>query len=342
MKVAIFKVNQLGDNVVFLPIVQALRRLYPDWELALFTSPTAAPLYSGLIEPSRLRVERTEDFNGAWKNPSRLRSLWQWLRDFGPDASQLGDDQGNVAHLLGWLAGGKVRAGIKLFPLHLPSCLTHTVRLDRSVRIGELNWEIARTLVKACSGREWPKTLISPDLTHLGGGEVSKPERVIIHAGASREYKRWPLERFAELGKRLASKWEVIWIETPDSPAAAANGLKVEKPQTLKELVTLLASAGLYIGNNSGPMHLCSALAIPSVILNGPSGNAWDPLWHSERFLQLRDLTLPCQPCDNSVKPAMVCRNQLDPFTCLTRWTVDEVEKLCRSWQERWSNSSQS
>ena len=42
MNLALFKVNNLGDNIVFLPVVQALRKRFPDWRLMVFTSPAAA------------------------------------------------------------------------------------------------------------------------------------------------------------------------------------------------------------------------------------------------------------------------------------------------------------
>jgi ADP-heptose:LPS heptosyltransferase len=44
MNLALFKVNNLGDNIVFLPVVQALRKRFPDWRLMVFTSPAAAEL----------------------------------------------------------------------------------------------------------------------------------------------------------------------------------------------------------------------------------------------------------------------------------------------------------
>ncbi len=340
MKLVLFKVNQLGDNVVFLPIVQTLRRLYPDWELALFTSPAAADLYAGTIPPARLWVEVTKDFNGEWKRPDRLWKLWRWLRDFGADGSLIGFDQGNVVHLLAHLAGGRVRAGADILPLKLPSALTHPVGPPKNARAGTLSWEVARVLVTACGGREWPASPPRPDLSHLVRGTTAQARRIVIHAGASRAYKRWPLERFQELARRLAADFEVVWIASPEASHDGLAGVRVEHPRDLSALTACIAGAGLFIGNNSGPMNLCIALGRPGVILNGPSNPLWDPVWSPERYLLLRDTALPCQPCDDCVRPAMECRNVLAPLTCLDRWSVDEVETSCRHWHERWASHS--
>lgn len=53
MRVVIFKFNHLGDNVVFLPVVQQLRRQFSDWDLVLLTTPTEAELYRGPDAPKR-------------------------------------------------------------------------------------------------------------------------------------------------------------------------------------------------------------------------------------------------------------------------------------------------
>ena len=54
MNLAIFKTNHLGDNVVFLPVVQTLRRLRPTWRITLLTAPHVAELYQAAIAPENI------------------------------------------------------------------------------------------------------------------------------------------------------------------------------------------------------------------------------------------------------------------------------------------------
>ena len=65
MNVVIFKLNHLGDNVVFLPVVQTLRARFPDWRLTVITSPGEAPLYEGSAD-------------AVWTNPKlRFDKCWR-------------------------------------------------------------------------------------------------------------------------------------------------------------------------------------------------------------------------------------------------------------------------
>ena len=114
-------------------------------------------------------------------------------------------------------------------------------------------------------------------------------------------------------------------------------GVTRHRPADRAALVRLIASAELFIANNSGPMHLAFALGRPTVVVNGPTMRVWDPCWHPERMLMLRDRTLPCLPCDSYHGPVETCKNAAAPFTCLLRWTTDEVERACRQWLDRWA-----
>ena len=129
MNLAIFKVNQLGDNVVFLPVVQALRARFPEWRLFLLTSPVAVELFTGDLAPDRILVTPTPVFNGAWKRPLELLRLALRLRRERCDASLIANDQGNVAHLLALAAGGKVRVGMRPHFIKMRGGLTEIVSL---------------------------------------------------------------------------------------------------------------------------------------------------------------------------------------------------------------------
>ena len=77
MNLGIFKVNHLGDNVVFLPVVQALRRHFPAWELTLVADPRTAALYAADIASDRLLTATPEELQRAWRRPPDLVG---WIR----------------------------------------------------------------------------------------------------------------------------------------------------------------------------------------------------------------------------------------------------------------------
>jgi ADP-heptose:LPS heptosyltransferase len=324
MTLLVFKVNQLGDNVVFLPVVQSLVAAHPDWRIVVLTSTTAARLYEVCCPQVELRVFETARFNGAWRQPWHLMPMAAQLRGLKPDACLLGDDQGNVAHLLARLSGAKLRVGPQTPHVSLNALLHHRVAMEGKESVASHNWRIVREKF------ELPENMPAPDLSAFGGDNAGA---IVIHAGASREYQRWPLNNFIDLANRLAETHAVRWI-AQGGETGLSDAVQQVKTKTLDELVRVIAGAKVFVGNNSGPMHIASACGTPGVVLIGPSSPRWDPVWHRERFDLLREPRLSCQPCDLPTKPANRCLNLQAPMACLNRWSVDAVHerviKLCR------------
>jgi len=321
MRLLIFKVNQLGDNVVFLPVVQELQRRHPDWRITVCTSPVAAPLYQTTCPQIQTLEFITREFNDAWRHPLELVRLALQFRRLPQDACLLGNDQGNVAHLLSRITGASRRIGPLIHERHLGRLLHARVPVDFTAPDPRQNWCIAQTLDPSL-----PETIPAPDLSAFGKADH---EGVFIHAGASRDYKKWPLDRFIDLANRLSKSVPVRWMDQgQEVESLLSAAVERVRPGPLGDLIRHIAAARLFIGNNSGPMNIASALAVPGLIFNGPSTPSWDPFWHRERFDLLRDPTLPCQPCDRPTRPVNACLNTAEPMACMKRWTVEKVHQM--------------
>jgi heptosyltransferase-3 len=322
MTLLVFKVNQLGDNVVFLPVVQSLVAAHPGWRIVVLTSPTAARLYEVCCPQVELRVFETARFNGAWRQPWRLMQMAAQIRGLKPDACLLGDDQGNVAHLLARVSGAKLCVGPQTPHVKLNFLIPCRVAVSESMSVASHNW------ITAMTHFELPEAMPAPDLGAFGRDESGA---IVIHAGASREYQRWPMHHFVALANRLAETHVVRWIDQ-GGETGLSEAVQRVKTTTLDDLVRVIAGAQLFVGNNSGPMHIASACGIPGVILIGPSSPRWDPVWHRERFELLREPRLSCQPCDLPTRPVNHCLNTLAPMACLNRWSVDAVHERVMRW----------
>lgn len=334
MRVVLFKVNHLGDSLVFLPVVQALRRRCPDWRLTVITAEAERPVYAGDLPPERIWTApgRTV-FNHSWRRPWRYAAWWSRLRDERPDACLLSYDQGNAAHLLAWQSGAPVRIGAHLPWLHFRRALTHAVDRPPSARIADWNWAMAAALVRLGGRDGWPDTPPPPDLRHLGGGVPREPRLVVIHAGARAAIRRWGAERMAAVARLLvADGCRVAWVDRPDSRLPAPiPGVEPVAPGTLAELAGLLARASLMLCNNSGPMHLANALGTPLLVISGPSSRDWDPYWHRERNRVLRMPGLDCIGCEDSAAGTETCANVARPLACMEYWTPELVAAECRA-----------
>lgn len=347
MKLLIIKANQLGDNIVFLPVVRELVSRLGANSVQLLTSPAAAALYEGILPADSLWIEPTQSLRRAWKRPWELARLTARARSFEADAVLVAFDQGNVARLLAWMSGAPVRAGVDHPSTRVNSCLTHRVDFDPTEPMPVRDWTAMRLMLDMLGvvGRDAvAEAPPRPSLRHLlidGRKPTREARRIFIHPGASRPYKRWPLERFTELANRLSEGFEVLWSESSEEPCPAQLSPEVQRvPQAgIGDLVTQLAGCGLMIGNNSGPMNVAVAVGTPTLIFNGPSPRCWDPIWNPRRHRLLRVEKLACQPCDSAAGPQDRCTNVHERMACMDRWTVDATTDAANEhWLECWGS----
>jgi ADP-heptose:LPS heptosyltransferase len=332
MRVVLFKVNHLGDSLVFLPVVQALRRRFPDWRLTVITAEPERALYAADLPPEQIwTAPGRVAFNHSWRRPWHFMRWWWQLRRERPDACLLSYDQGNAAHLLAWFSGAPRRIGAIMPFNHFRRPVTDVVDRTASRKIADWNWAMAGALVRLAGAADWPATPPPPDLRHLTGAVTREPGLVVIHAGARATIRRWGADRMATVGRRLAAAGHrVVWIDRPDTPLAEFPAEFTRATcDTLPALAQLLARASLFLCNNSGPMHLANALGTPLVVISGPSSYDWDPYWHRERCTVLRHTALPCIACEDSAAGTEHCANLAAPLACLHHWTVASITTAC-------------
>jgi len=189
-------------------------------------------------------------------------------------------------------------------------------------------------LVEDTEGPKLPELPPLPDLDHLKGSRSHRQDGIVIHAGASKDFQRWPPENFVTLANRLCKDHQVYWIrELFNNVSGLDSVVQIVDTPSVADLVTVLARARLFIGNNSGPFQIASALGTPCVIVNGPSSRCWDPFWFPDRTRMLRDESVPCVPCEAYYSQ---CRNPRR-MQCMDNWTVAAVEMETRVWIERCS-----
>ncbi len=118
-------------------------------------------------------------------------------------------------------------------------------------------------LREACgAGRAVPRIECNP---------AARSDFAVIHPFSGSARKNWPLERFRELAARLAMP--VRWCAGPEEALEGA-----ERFDDLYELACWLASARLYIGNDSGISHLAAAVGVPTIaIFVASDPQVWAP-----------------------------------------------------------------
>ena len=163
---------------------------------------------------------------------------------------------------------------------------------------------------------------------------------VVMHPAALMETKRWAAERFAELGALLTERgWSVALTCGPnEEPVVGLVAAELPKSiilfgLSIPELAELIRGATLFIGNDSGPMHLAAAVGTPTIAVWGSSDSVrWRPWAVPHRVIQN---PFECNPC-----PGYECLVADSPL-CIESVSTDQVSHAVRDLM-RETKSSQS
>jgi predicted lipopolysaccharide heptosyltransferase III len=152
---------------------------------------------------------------------------------------------------------------------------------------------------------------------------------VVVHPSALMETKRWEPGRFAEVARAMRKrKLTIVLTCGPGEESAVAQVAEKISTTTIllglniPELAELIRGARLYIGNDSGPMHLAAAVGTPVVAVWGSSDSRrWRPWGIEHRVVQNH---FECNPC-----PGYRCLVADTPL-CIESVTVEQVSKAAR------------
>ncbi|MCX6992343.1 MAG: glycosyltransferase family 9 protein [Kiritimatiellaeota bacterium] len=307
--ILILRGGALGDFILTLPAIRALRRHWPLATIELIGHPGMAELAvaAGLIN----RV-RSLDASGMaqWFVPRRVWPERERadIASFDLVLSYLGDADGVVQVNLRAAGAKRVIAcqAIACSPVVASGhAADHFLRpvtdLGISTPISDEPLLVWPTPLRE-QGRHWLK-------------ELGLADNVIsLHPGSGSSRKNWPVEQFALLADRVQrsmSAQPVFILGEADAAAAQAlprlaPAVPVLANRTLKEVAAVLAVSRGYVGNDSGITHLAAALGIPIVALFGPTDAAvWGPRGANVVILRGRE---PTSEALAAIEPETVLR----------------------------------
>lgn len=276
-RIAVLRPNAIGDFVFALPALHALRASWPHahitllgraWHHALLAG-RPGPVDEVVVMPTLPGVGAPED---ASAEPNVVEPFMQSLRQARFDiAIQL-------------YGGGRYT---NPFVASLGAALTVGMQaedaspLDRNLPYERWRNERLRLLEVVGLAGATPREL-NPRLTVTAhdhavlAATVALPHQplAVLQPGATDERRRWPVERFAEVGRALAEAGAFLVINGSEAerPLTARLSGLLQVPHVdlagrlpLTGLLALLQRARLLISNDTGPLHLASALGCPSV-----------------------------------------------------------------------------
>jgi ADP-heptose:LPS heptosyltransferase len=238
--------------VLTTPALQLLREYRPDLRI-------------GVVVEERFR----EVFGGDVLAPSVAD-----VRAFAPRLC-LNFHGGSRSSVLTALSGARFRAGFT----HYRQKFVYNVVIPRAQEILQVERKVhtAEHLASAMFYLGVPRTEIPR--AHLPEQARRPAPRCIIHPVAATPEKTWPAERFLEVAKHLEQAgMEPVFIGSGSDDLTLFSAYRTISGASLTEVMGLLGSSALFIGNDSGPAHMAAACGLPTVVLFGPSDpEIWGP-----------------------------------------------------------------
>ena len=285
LRILIVRVSAIGDVIHGIPVLCALRKAYPNAFLAWIAEGSAGDVLEGHPALDELvRVPRR-----WWKVPREVWRMTKRLRrmrfDVTIDLQCL-----SKSAITAWLSGAPRRIGQsgedgrelsrwfnnELVEAHGTHVIEHYLSLLEPLGIQSPKVEF--NLPEQQADAEFAERFLQEN--GLMGRRFA-----VLNPGAGWPSKIWPAERYGELAKHLHQMHGMpsvaVWGLPPEIPLAetivAASGghARLAPRTTMLQLAALCRRAALFVGSDTGPMHLAVAVGTPSISMHGPSRGDW-------------------------------------------------------------------
>jgi len=321
-KIAIIHLNQIGDLLFSLPLLKALRDTYPHAMIHSILKPNLKDLLNDSPYVDDI-VLRAGTFADTW---ALLKTIRKHRYDLLISLSRSEECLALTA-----MSRASVKAGFAHFPWDFSLAVKETVE-------GHNSWSNNRKLLNRLNIKVSKNDYVG--LLHFDTADpgLTLPQQyVVISPGASRrrQMKAWARDSFADLIILLMDRYQVtpVLIGGMDNHEYNENIIAAVRRKdtaterlilnlteaSLRSLSLVIKGAALFVGIDSGFMHIASSMDVPLVGLFGPT----DPVYvgpHNTNSIVVREESLGCIPC--YLKP---CEHR----ECMGKLPVSTVFQAC-------------
>lgn len=342
-RILVVQLADIGDMVTGTPALAALREAQPDAHIALLTSTHAAHVVDPTLVDAIIPFDR-QQFNSskAFFTPANLRRIFA-----------LGHYDTVV-----YFHHFTLRLGTLKFAL-----IALATRAGQRIGLQNSNdWFLTDSIPDEGFGQRHQAQYWLDLVALLGADSSWRPFQVavaesalvpvhrptvVIHAGSGgySRARRWEPAKFAAVAAALQAEYDaqIVLVGGPDDDSEQVQ-VAMDQPlldltgqTTLAELVGVIRQADLFIGADSGVMHLAAAAGTPIVAIFGPSNHdAWGP-WSAAPVTVVRSGVL-CSPC-SYVGHGVGLREGCPARTCMRLVMPDDVLQAAR--ELLWERSSE-
>ncbi len=343
--------NWIGDVVLTIPSLQALRKKFPHSRVTVVARSPADELLSG--HPA-VDTVITLPFRPKNRFLSSVRFAWN-LRKYQFDLGVVLPNSLRSALLL-FLTGAKNRLGYNTEgrDLFLTHPLSVTSKQKRSQYRVDYFFKIFSPLHLDEPEREFaslrPDKSDRPVDEFLAEMEINPGDALIaVHPGTSKPERGWHTDRFAILCQKLAKMRRVkIVLLGTESEAELLQKIHRNCPQgvahrlpamNLREIAALIGQCELFIGNDSGMMHVAAMVNTPVVGIFGPGSPDTSGPYMNPELQEIVTKSYPCSPCRQRFFKECKPSPHYKPY-CLEDISVKDVSEAVERLIERAKKSA--
>lgn len=325
MNLLLIRLRLIGDVVFTTPIIRAVRQRYPNARLSYLVEASAAPVVAANPHLSHII---TAAHSRGW---ARVRDDVQLARALRRERFDLVIDLhgGPRSAWLAWATRARRRVGYDVVGRSwMYTDVVHRPKDYRPRHAVENQWDLLRLVDPAfdrAPARDVDRVEMAVDArvrarlpqTLAALGVPGDARVIVLHVSAGNPFRRWPESSFAAVAADLCragdDRWVLVTAGPSDRDAAsrvlaearrragdAAARIVDAESLSLMELRALLDRASLFVGGDSGPMHIAATSDVPMVGIYGPTrperSAPWRPV--SIPSAAVEPGALPCRPCD--------------------------------------------
>ena len=284
-RILIVRMSAIGDVIHGVPVLCALRQALPDAFLAWVAEGGMGDLLEGHPALDELiRVPRR-----FWKSPRQVWDLRRRLRAMQFDTT-IDLQCLTKSAVTAWLSGARRRLGkAGEDGRELSPWFNNELTEPGGTHVIEHYLTMLRPLGIEAPAVRFDLPEFASDAgtveAFLRDSGLAGRRFAVLNPGAGWPSKIWPAVRYAALARYLGQAHGVpsvaVWGTADERPLAqriveaGARHAHLAPPTTMRELGALCRRAALFVGSDTGPMHLAAAVGTPTISLHGPSRAEW-------------------------------------------------------------------
>ncbi|HEV8538761.1 MAG TPA: glycosyltransferase family 9 protein [Bacteroidota bacterium] len=308
-RILLVKFVALGDAVLLVPAIRALRRKFPKTEIT-FLGTTLTESYLKQF-PEYIDRFITVDIGSLMRTPSYLARTVRKIRSLECDFAIDFEQWPRLSAILVTLSGAPIRLGFRTKTQHRDTGFTHVIERDAAIHEVDNFLALAEMMTGEKESRELETKVDEAGLVKAQGfllryrGQKKVP-LVVVHPGCGGHGfpREWSPKNYADTITKLAADRDLFFVVSGTSSEyqamnAVCNGVRAQIAtytiQSPDDFAALLSLSSLLISGNNGAMHLAAALQVPQIALHGPTNaQQWGPV--NPNAVVIRS-TCPQCPC---------------------------------------------